>query len=147
MQAEHTRFSKDQIDYTRLNSEYDFIKKRSLINFLGNEKLNLDQHFHERTLNMLGAIQRYERQNLDQQIKNVASASFDSVLEAVKNTQADHFRRNAFETALEGIRSGQMQYQGDAILPLLNQEIQKRTSEFKGLSKEEESRLLQLTAD
>ena len=40
-----------------------------------------------------------------------------------------------------------MQYQGDAILPLLKEEISKRTQEFKGLSAEEEGKLLSLTAD
>lgn len=39
-----------------------------------------------------------------------------------------------------------MQYQGDTILPMLRDEIIKRTQEFKGLSAEDESKLLQLTS-
>ena len=34
--------NKQQIEYVRLNAEYDFIKKRALTNFLINEKLNID---------------------------------------------------------------------------------------------------------
>lgn len=39
-----------------------------------------------------------------------------------------------------------MQFRGDEILPLLQEEIEKRTAEFKTLSAEEESALLQLTS-
>lgn len=35
-----------------------------------------------------------------------------------------------------------MQFRGDEILPLLQEEIEKRTAEFKTLSAEEESALL-----
>jgi uncharacterized protein YukE len=38
-----------------------------------------------------------------------------------------------------------MEYKGDLILPLLNEEISKRTQEFKGLSQEDESALLSLS--
>ena len=41
------------MEYVRLNAEYDYIKKRALINYLTNEKLNVEQHFHNRSLNML----------------------------------------------------------------------------------------------
>jgi hypothetical protein len=34
------------MEYTRIQEEWDFIKKRSLINFLTNEKLNVEGHFH-----------------------------------------------------------------------------------------------------
>jgi len=147
IQLKHTRHSKDQLEYARLNTEYDFVKKRSLINFLTNEKLNLEQHFHERTLSMLSNIQRYEKQNLDLHVNRIASEAYASVLESVTGTQKSEFQQSSFQTALEGIRTGTMQYQGDAILPLLREEIGKRTQEFKGLSQQQESALLQLTKD
>lgn len=48
------------MEYVRINAEYDYIKKRALINYLTNEKLNLEHHFHTRTLSMLKQIQNYE---------------------------------------------------------------------------------------
>lgn len=45
-QAIHLRHTKQQIEYLRIQSEYDFIKKRALINYLTNEKLNVESHFH-----------------------------------------------------------------------------------------------------
>jgi len=110
LQLKHTRHSKDQLELTRLNQEYDFVKKRALINFLTNEKLNLEHHFHERALNMLSNIQRYERMNLEHHVSKIAQDAFAVVLDAVKNTQAEKFQRASFETALAGIRSGTMQY-------------------------------------
>ena len=86
LQLKHTRHSKDQLELTRLNQEYDFVKKRALINFLTNEKLNLESHFHERALNMLSGIQRYERMNLEHHVSKIAQDAFTVVLDAVKNT-------------------------------------------------------------
>jgi len=40
-----------------------------------------------------------------------------------------------------------MKYENDPLLPILNKEIQERSEAFKGLSAEEESKLLSLTAD
>ena len=63
-------------------------------------------------------------------------------MNAVKNERKDEFKRSSFLTALEGIKSGRMAYQGDSILPLLQEEIAKRTAEFQNLSAEEEGKLL-----
>lgn len=68
-QAKHLRHTKEQIEYLRIQSEYDYIKKRALINYLTNEKLNVEAHFHQRTFNMLKQIQNFENQNLKNHIK------------------------------------------------------------------------------
>jgi hypothetical protein len=52
-QLKHLIHTKEQIEYIRLQGEYDYIKKRALINYLTNEKLNVETHFHQRTMNML----------------------------------------------------------------------------------------------
>ena len=44
------------MEYVRINGEYDYVKKRALINYLTNEKLNVEQHFHGRVGNMLKMI-------------------------------------------------------------------------------------------
>ena len=59
-QMTHLRFTKEQIEYVRLNKEYDFIKKRALVNFLTNSRTELENHFHSRAQNMLTSIERYE---------------------------------------------------------------------------------------
>ena len=59
-QLRHLRHTKEQMEYVRLNDEYDYVKKRALVNYLTNEKLNVEQHFHTRSLNMLKMIQNFE---------------------------------------------------------------------------------------
>ena len=99
-------------------------------------------------MNMLKQIQNFENQNMRNHLKQIAIGSMDVVNVAL----ADAGRRRdlqdkAFQAALSGIRSGRMAYEEDPLLPLLKQEMNNRISHFKGLSKEEESYLLSLTAD
>jgi len=52
--------SKEQMEYMRINAEYDFVKKRALVNFLTNSRKNVEDHMHGRAQNMLTSIERYE---------------------------------------------------------------------------------------
>lgn len=52
-QRQHLTRTKEQIEYKRIDKEYEFVKKRALINFLTNSKLNAEASFHSRTLAML----------------------------------------------------------------------------------------------
>ena len=52
-QNQHLRHTKEQIEYKRIDKEYEYVKKRSLINFLTNSKLNAEAAFHNRTIAML----------------------------------------------------------------------------------------------
>lgn len=70
------------------------------------------------------------------------------VNESLKNpTKKSEIQEQAFKDALDGIREGQMSYKFDPLLPILQGEMNARISHFKGLSKEEESKLLSLTAN
>jgi hypothetical protein len=147
-QLKHLRHTKEQIEYIRLQGEYDYIKKRALVNFLTNEKLNVEAHFHQRTMNMLRQIQNFENQNMRNHLKQIAIGSMDIVNVALADaSRRKDLQDKAFQAALSGIRSGRMAYEEDPLLPLLQQEMNNRIAHFKGLSKEEESKLLSLTAD
>lgn len=52
-QNQHLRHTKEQLEYNRLDREYDFVKKRALVNFLTQSKLASEAHFHGRTVSML----------------------------------------------------------------------------------------------
>jgi hypothetical protein len=81
-------------------------------------------------------------------LKQIAVGSLDVVNKALTDpSRKSDIQSQAFEDALEGIRSGQMSYTKDPLLPLLQDEMNKRIAHFKGLSKEEEGKLLSLTAD
>ena len=147
-QLRHLRHTKEQMEYVRLNSEYDYVKKRALINYLTNEKLNLEQHFHGRVNNMLKMIQNYESQNLRNHLREIAVGSFEKVQQAIKDPATkEQVQKAAFQSALQGISSGLMKYENDPLLPLLQSEMQSRIAHLKGLSAAEESKLLSLTAE
>lgn len=74
-QMRHLRPTKEQLEYHRISAEYEFVKKRALVNYLTNEKLNLEHHFHNRALNMLKSIQNYENQNLRNRLREIALGS------------------------------------------------------------------------
>ena len=58
------RFTKEQLEYDRIDKEYEYVKKRALTNFLINTKLNAEASFHNRALAMLNQIQNFETANL-----------------------------------------------------------------------------------
>jgi len=60
VQMSHLVHTKQQMEYTRINSEYDYVKKRALVNYLTNSRIELENHFHGRAQNMLHNIERYE---------------------------------------------------------------------------------------
>ena len=147
-QLKHLRHTKEQMEYVRIQGEWDYIKKRALVNFLTNEKLNLEQHFHGRTLNMLKQIQNFENQNLKNHLKDIAQGSLDVVHQAVADPEkSQEILEQSFRAALKGIQQGKMTYDEDPILPILQSEMDKRIQHFKGLSAEEEGRLLSLTPE
>merc|ERR1711998_322519 len=59
--------------------------------------------------------------------------------------RAESIKRSSFLASLDGIRTGQMTYKGDAILPAIEDEMKSRLAKFRGMSKEEEIELLALT--
>jgi hypothetical protein len=84
-QMKHLRHTKEQMEYVRINAEYESIKKRAVVNFLTNEKLNLESHFHTRTLNMLRSIQNFEQQNMRNHLKAIATGSLLKVTDSIKS--------------------------------------------------------------
>eukprot|EP00347_Sterkiella_histriomuscorum_P013416 403364788 len=144
----HLTPTREQLEYVRIHNEYDFVKKRALINFLTNEKLNLELHFHNRAVNMLKTIQNYESQNLRTHLREIVTGSFDKVQQAVQDPQQKaSIQRDAFRSALAGISSGVMKFEHDPLLPILQNEMQARIAHFKGLTPEEEGKLLSLSGD
>jgi hypothetical protein len=143
VQTEHLRHTKQQLEYLRIDQEYEFVKKRSLVNFLTNSKLNAEANFHNRALSMLTQVRNFEQANLKNKMKEIAQGSLDKVFQQVNDpSSAAKIKRSSFEAALDGIKSGQMTYKNDLILPLFESEMKERMEKFRGLSPEEESELL-----
>ena len=140
--------TKEQIEYLRINKEFDYVKKRALVNFLANSRENLDIHFHTRTQNMLNSIEMFEQNNLKKLLGEIGSGASQKLKDSLADpTTRAEIDQGLFESALAGIRKGVMEYENDPLLPLVTKEINARTQAYAGLSSEEESKLLQLTDD
>jgi hypothetical protein len=127
----------------RIHNEYQYIKKRSLLNYLVNSRMNVEKHFHNRTITMLNNITKFEESNLHE-FKGIAIECFQETVKEIHSNK--NTKRSAFEAALDGIRSGEMNYQNDIVLPNLIDKIKAKTQALKSLSKEEEAKMLSLSA-
>lgn len=146
VQNKHLRHTKEQLEYNRIDKEYEFVKKRALMNFLTNSKLDAEANFHNRTVALLNSIQSFEQANLRAQMREIAVGSVEKALDMVENpAHAADIKRAAFLSALDGIRTGQMTYKDDPILPAIEAEMSSRLEKFKGLTKEQETELFALT--
>jgi hypothetical protein len=144
----HLMDTKAQMEYVRINKEYDFVKKRALVNYLTNSRNDLENHFHGRAQNMLSSIERYEQTNLKFLLTGIGKGALEKVHASLADpVQGKNIREGAFQAALTGIRDGTMTYKNDPILPILQDEILKRTTAYKTLTAQEESNMLCLNAD
>lgn len=81
-------------------------------------------------------------------MRQVAIGALESVMSKVDHPDhAATIKRASFMAALDGIRTGAMTYSGDAVLPMIEAEMSERLTKFQGMSKEEEGRMLSLSAE
>jgi len=141
-------FSKEQIDYYLIHKEYIYIKKRSLCNYLENQKKNLEKHFYERTVDMLKTIETLENSNIKHTISRITEEAMQTVLKTVESPEGRKSMHEAsFKSALNGLKTGKMSYEGDVLLPLFLSEIRKRLEPLSKLTKEEEDKMFALTPE
>jgi len=142
-QALHLVHTKEQIEYVRLNNEYDYIKKRALVNFLTSQRTELENHMTSRAANMLNSIERVEAMNLKNLLNGIGKGALEKVNAAVSGGDSE-IKEAAFQCALGGIRDGSMTYKGDPLMPILTGEINSRVNAYKNMSMEEQGKLMAL---
>ncbi len=64
----------------RIHNEYQFVKKRALMNYLTNSRLTLEKSFHDRTLTMLSSISKFESSNMQTLLKDVTQKAFSDTM-------------------------------------------------------------------
>jgi len=106
------RHTKEQLEYARIDAEYEFVKKRAVVNFVINSKKNADESFHKRSLAMLNQVRLFEENNLKGAMREIINASSKNVLAQVAEPEmGEKIKRASFEAALDGMRTGLMTYQ------------------------------------
>jgi len=94
---------------------------------------------------MLNAIERYEQTNLKSIVSSISTDSFAEISKQLADpTARAAIQDQFFQSALAGLRKGVMEYENDPLLPILQNEISKRTDSYKNLTAEEEQKLLML---
>jgi len=126
-----------------------FISRKDLFQItLKMKRKNLDKHYHDRALLMLNNIKRLEDNNLNDKIKDITNESLKTVLNKLSDPQSmKMIQKQSFEAALEGLRLGKMTYSNDPILPMLIEEIKRRTNTLKNITPEEENKMFALTSE
>lgn len=79
-------------------------------------------------------------------MKSISSDAFTETLR-ILNEDPEGTKKSSFESALDGIRKGEMNYQIDPVLPILKDQIIARTTKYRNMSQEEESAILSLSQD
>ena len=104
-----------------------------------NSRVSVEHHFHGRAQSLLTSIERYEQANLKNLIGDISRDSFAQI-EAKLADPAEQtvIKEQFFQSALAGLRKGVMEYENDPLLPILQDEIKKRTAAYANLSAAEE---------
>ena len=138
---QHLAETKEQIDYYLIHKEYSFVKKRVLATYLENERQGLTKHFESRSLNMLNNIHNLENGNIKEEISQVSHKALSNVLEVIENPSKNQaIIETSFESALEGLKSGEMVYNNDKVLPLFLNELNVLSEPLSKLTPEEENK-------
>lgn len=94
---------------------------------------------------MLGSIERYEQANLKSLVGEISTQSFAQIQKQLEDpTSRAAIQEQFFQSSLIGLRKGIMEYENDPLLPILQKEIESRTSAFVNISAAEEQKLLML---
>jgi hypothetical protein len=113
---------------------------------LANEQVNLKVHIYNRAHSLLQSAQAMETSNQRTVINNIVAET----IAAVDKTLADNkqfIKDQMFESALIGIKSKQMNYENDPILPLVKKAIAENVKKVTSLTEAQQLALITLSAD
>jgi len=136
----------EQMDYYQVHTSYDSIKAESINRFLANEQVNLKVNIYERAQALLESAQQMENTNQRTVINNIVSETVAAVEQTLVDNE-EYIKDQMFESALLGIRSRQMTYENDPILPLVQKAITEQVQKVTSLSEEEQLALVTLSQD
>lgn len=136
-----------QVDYLRIHLEYLGTKAKLLEIHMENSKLRLKKHTYERAVSILKATERFEKDNLALMLKNGVDHAMEKLDKDMKGDVMKEIRKQAFQSALIGIKKGKMTYENDPLLPRLVKYIDEFRIKAEKLTEEEQAEAFGLTKD
>jgi hypothetical protein len=124
--------------------EYLGTKAKLLETHLANSRLLLKKHSYERAI-LKSA--RFEKYNLSNLLREVLDQAVEKLSNDLYGPDAKYIRRQAFQSALTGIRKGKMTYENEPLLPRLLAYIEEFKTKSEALTKKEQAELIVVTKD
>ena len=134
----------NQMEYLELHKDFQAIKAESVNRFVQNEQINLKKHIQSRATNLLTTAQAMEQRNRQDQVNMILEKALAEVDKLQKNIPASVIDAS-FQSALDGIKSGVMDYKNDVVLPLILEKIKVEVGKIKNLSAAEQKKLVTLS--
>jgi hypothetical protein len=137
--------TKHQLEFWEMHREFLNVKAESINNFMANEYTNLQKHISERATNILTQAKSFEEMNRNKILSGIVEGANAELDRALAGPQAEEIKRAMFNSALEGLSKGYMEYNNDPVLPLIQRYVKSEMERYTSLSEEEQSKLISLS--
>lgn len=136
-----------QHDYLRLHNEYVGTKALLLERHLQTSRILLKKNTYERTLAALKSIDRFEKDNLNSVLRDALDSAVSKMVSDLEADKSGEIKKQAFQSAITGIKKGKMSYEGDPLLPRVIKYIDEFKAKAEKLTAQEIAGLVGLKAD
>jgi len=137
--------TKSQLEFWDLHREFLDVKAQSINTFMSNEYSNLQRHINDRALDILKQAKSYEELNRNRILSNIVEEAVKEIDRQLAGPNQADIQRQMFESALEGLSKGAMEYAHDPILPLIQGYVKQNLEKYSNLSTEEQTKLVALS--
>lgn len=120
------------------------MKQKLLANHIDVSKVELRKHAYQRVLAMLKQTEAYEKDNFNAEFNKLLKDAIDNIYSELQGAGGEDIRSKAFESALLGIKAGEMKYENDAVLPLVLERIREFEDRVNSMSTEDLVELVKL---
>ena len=112
------------------------------------QKQQLNQHFYNRALNIMKQTQQVENKNIQACLEKIVLATINEAEKSLTNANVRaKYHESAFLSAVQGLREGNMSFEGDQLLPDIVDNLKTKLEPLKKLSVAEEDKMFALTAE
>jgi len=112
---------------------------------MANEYTNLQKHISDRAQNVLTQAKSFEEMNRNKILHGIVEGANAELDRALAGPNADEIKRAMFNSALQGLSKGYMDYSNDPVLPMIQDYVRREMDRYSNLSVEEQSKLISLS--